>query len=127
MPYETLAANSDMLSHEKSTDLLDSTMDVLGADSTTSTPQSGTGLIDEWLEELRKAENATEITATLEQVKTQLESGQVNATELSQLFDTLATQTAEFSTLMGSEGDIAPRLEGLSSALRSLSGQLGNQ
>ncbi|GAB3895691.1 hypothetical protein [Spirosoma agri] len=116
-----------MLSHEKSTDLLDSTMDVLGADSTTSTPQSGTGLIDEWLEELRKAENATEITATLEQVKTQLESGQVNATELSQLFDTLATQTAEFSTLMGSEGDIAPRLEGLSSALRSLSGQLGNQ
>ncbi|QHV94521.1 hypothetical protein [Spirosoma endbachense] len=116
-----------MLSHEESTDLLDSTMSVLGTDFTTSTPQSGTGVIDEWLVELRKAENATEITTTLEQVKTELESGQINTTELSQLFNRLATQTVEFSTLMGSEGDIAPRLEGLSSALRSLAGQLGNQ
>jgi hypothetical protein len=113
-----------MLSHEESTDLLDSTMNVVSGDLTNSTPQSGTGVIDEWLVELRKAENASELTDTLEQIKTELESGQVNAQELSQLFDTLATQTLEFSTRMGSEGDIAPRLEGLSSALRSLAGQM---
>lgn len=113
-----------MLSHEESTDLLDSTMNVVSGDLTNATPQSGTGVIDEWLVELRKAENASELTDTLEQIKTELESGQVNTPELSQLFDTLATQTLEFSTRMGSEGDIAPRLEGLSSALRSLAGQM---
>ncbi len=91
-----------------------------------STPQSGTGIIDQWLVELNQVENATEITDLLERVKTQLKSDQIDAKELSQLIETLATQTTEFSTLMGSEGDIAPRLEGLASALRSLSGQLGN-
>ncbi|UHG92203.1 hypothetical protein [Spirosoma oryzicola] len=116
-----------MLDHEKSSDLLDSTMDVLNADPATSTPQSGTGVINSWLEELRKADNAADITNSLEQVKTQLESGEISAGELSDLFTTLATQTVEFSTRLGSEGDIAYRLEGLASALRSLAGQLGNQ
>lgn len=113
-----------MLTHEESTDLLDSTMSVLEGDLTNATPQSGRGVIDQWLEQLRKTENATDITNTLEQVKTQLESDQINAQELAQLLNTLATQTSEFSTMMGSEGDIAPRLEGLSSALTSLAGQI---
>lgn len=125
MPYETLAANSDMFSHEASTDLLDSTMDILKGDLAQVSPQNGADIIDHWLDQLRQADNATEITGTLEQVKSNLESGPVNATELCQLLNTLATQTAEFSTLMGSEGDIAPRLEGVSSALRTLAGKLG--
>ena len=91
---------------------------------TNSTPQSGLGVIDRWLAQLRKVENATELVNTLEQVKTQLESDEITTDELSQLLNTLATQTAEFSTLMGSEGDIAPRLEGVASALRSLAGQV---
>lgn len=115
-----------MLSHEESTELLDSTMDVLNIPSDTSTPQHGVGVINGWLNELRQADNATAITATLEQVKTQLESGQVNPATLSDLLNTLATQTLEFSTFMGSEGDIAPRLEGVSSALRSMAGQVSN-
>jgi hypothetical protein len=115
-----------MLNHEKSTDLLDSTMSVLEGDISTETPQNGTGIIDQWLEQLRRSDNTTEITNTLEQVKTQLKSDQINAKELSGLLETLATQTTEFSTLMGSEGDIAYRLDGLSSSLRSLAGQLGN-
>lgn len=116
-----------MLSHEESTTLLDATMRILESDITNETPQTGTGVVDQWLDELRKAENADDIADTLERVKTQLKSDQINASELSQLLETLATQTTEFSTLMGSEGDIAPRLEGLSSALRSLAGQLSNQ
>ena len=113
-----------MFTHEESTTLLDSTMDVLEGDLTSTTPQSGKGIIDQWLTQLRQAENATDITDTLEQVKTQIESDQINTDELIQLLDTLATQTAEFSAMMGSEGDIAPRLEGLASALKSLAGQL---
>ncbi len=116
-----------MFTHEESTTLLDSTMDVLEGDLAGKTPQSGKGILDQWLAELRKAENAKDISNSLEQLKTQLESDQVNTTELGQLLDTLATQTAEFSTMMGSEGDIAPRLEGLASALRTLAGQVGNQ
>lgn len=113
-----------MINHEKATDLLDSTMDVLKADLTNATPQNGTGVIDQWLVQLRQAENATQITDTLERVKTQLKSGQINAGELSSLLETLATQTAEFSTNLGSEGDMATRLEGLSAALRSMAGEL---
>lgn len=126
MPFVILAANSDMISHEQSTELLDATMSVLEGNVADSTPQSGKGIIDKWLVELRKTENATDITNTLEHVKTQLESDQINADELSELLSTLATQTTEFSTLMGSEGDIAPRLEGLASSLRTMAGQLGN-
>ncbi|MVM33006.1 hypothetical protein GO755_23395 [Spirosoma sp. HMF4905] len=114
-----------MLTPEESADLLDSTMDVLESEVTTAIPQSGLDIIDQWLVQLRQTENAKEITNTLEQVKTQLESNQINTQELIQLFDTLATQTIEFSTHVGSEGDMAVRLEAISSALQSLAGQLG--
>jgi hypothetical protein len=115
-----------MISHEQSTELLDATMTVLEEKGTDSTPQSGTGIIDKWLVELRQADNATEIADILERVKTQLKSDQINTEELSQELSTLATKTTEFSTLMGSEGDIATRLEGLASALRSMAGELGH-
>lgn len=115
-----------MLSHEKSTDLLDSTMSILESDITNETPQNGTGVIDQWLQQLHQSDNAKEIANTLERVKTQLKSDQINTSELSQLLEKLATETAEFSTRMGPEGDIAYRLDGLSSSLRSLAGQLSN-
>jgi len=115
-----------MLSHEESTDLLDSTMEVLGTDVAAATPQSGTGVINNWLEQLRQTDNATELTAALEQVKTELESDQINPAAFGQLLNQLATLTLEFSTRMGSEGDIAPRLEGVAAALRELAGQLGH-
>ena len=115
-----------MISHEQSTDLLDATMAVLEENGPDSTPQSGTGIIDQWLVQLRPADNATEITDLLERVKSQLKSDQINADELSELLSTLATKITEFSTLMGSEGDMATRLEALASALRSMAGQLGH-
>ncbi|AQG81045.1 hypothetical protein [Spirosoma montaniterrae] len=116
-----------MLNHEESTELLDATMGVLEADITNETPQSGTGVIDQWIQQLSQADNTKDLTDTLERLKTHLKSEQTNSSELSQLLETLSTQTAEFSTRMGSEGDIAPRLEGLSSALRSMAGQISNK
>jgi DNA repair ATPase RecN len=101
-------------------------MAILEGDTPVETPQSGLGILDQWLQQLHQADNATDITTSLEQVKTQLKSDQINGNELGQLLDTLATQTAEFSTLMGAEGDISSRLEGLSAALRTLAGQLSN-
>lgn len=116
-----------MFTHEQSSSLLDSTMDVLEGDSGQKTPQSGLGIIDQWLAELHKAENTTAIYSTLEQVKTQLESGQMRTDKLVELLNTLATQTLEFSPMLGSEGDISTRLEALSAGLRTLAGQIGNQ
>jgi hypothetical protein len=116
-----------MFTHEESSTLLDSTMDVLEGDLASLTPESGTGVIDQWLAQLNQAENTKDITSTLEQVKVQAEKNPADTGELAKLLETLARQTAEFSTLMGPEGDIATRLEALSSALRSLAGQMGNQ
>ena len=115
-----------MISHEQSTELLDATMAVLEENGDNATPQSGTGIIDQWLIQLRPVENATEIADLLEQVKIQLSKNQINADELCDLLSTLSTKTTEFSTLMGSEGDIAPRLEAVASSLRSLAGQLSH-
>ncbi|GAB2518852.1 hypothetical protein [Spirosoma aerophilum] len=116
-----------MFTHEEASTLLDSTMNVLEGDLATTTPQSGTGILDQWLAEISKADNTKDITSTLEQLKTQLKSDQINTAELVSVLETLATQTTEFSTMMGPEGDLAYRLEGLASALKSLAGQLGNQ
>lgn len=126
MHYAASLTSSNMFSHEESTDLLDATMDVLEGELANATPQSGLPVIDQWLEQLHKVENATDITSTLEQVKTQLISDPINSGELNQLLNMLATQTIEFSALMGSEGDIAPRLDGLASALKSLAGQVNH-
>ena len=114
-----------MLTHEDSTTLLDSTMSLLEGEHPDTDSQTSTSVIDSWLAELHKAENATDIASTLEQVKTQLTGQAANPNELNDLLNTLATQTAEFSTMMGSEGDMATRLEALASALRSLAGQAG--
>jgi ABC-type transporter Mla subunit MlaD len=112
-----------MLTHETSTELLDATMGVLEGNMADGTPQQGTGIIDQWLVQLRQADNAKEISDTLEHLKTLLKSDQMDTEQLSQTLSKLSTQTTEFSTFMGSEGDIAPRLEGLASALRELAGQ----
>ncbi|GAB3953840.1 hypothetical protein GCM10028805_38370 [Spirosoma harenae] len=115
-----------MITHAESTTLLDSTMDVLESDLNQESSQSGKEVIDEWLAQLNQAENATEIVDTLEKVKNQVASKEADTKQLSDLLNTLATQTVEFSTRMGSEGDIAPRLEGLASALRTIAGQLNH-
>ena len=115
-----------MTSHERSTDLLDATMSTLEGDIANATPQSGTGIIDEWLEQLRKADNTADIADSLEQVKNQLKSGQINESELAQLLTDLSTKTQDLSTQLGPEGDVATRLVALSSALQTAAGQLRN-
>lgn len=115
-----------MVTHEQSTDLLDTTMQTLEGDLTTATPQSGKGIIDQWINALREGENTNEIANTLDQLKTQLDSGQPNAGELQQLLLTLAEQTRLIGTELGAEGDLAPRLEALSAALRNAGGQLAS-
>lgn len=102
-------------------------MDVLDSDPGSIKPESGTGVIDQWLAQLSQAENTKDITSTLEQVKAQAEANPADTDELAKLLESLATQTGEFSTMMGAEGDMATRLEALSAALRSMAGQLGNQ
>lgn len=100
-------------------------MAVLQADIPTLTPQTGKGVLDEWIAMIGSGENTTELVTSLESLKTQLESNP-DPKAMEEALMNLATQTREFGTTLGAEGDISTRLEALSSALRTLAGQLGN-
>ena len=102
--------------------MLDSTMAVLETDPNQVVPENGVSVINNWLAELRQAENATDIVNTLEQLKNQLESNLSANTNIDPVLTKLATQTSEFSTFMGAEGDVATRLEALAAALQLLMG-----
>ncbi|GAB4033912.1 hypothetical protein [Spirosoma gilvum] len=115
-----------MFTHEDASELLDSTMAILEGEPGSASTQDGTNVIDQWLTQLHQAENAGPIAQTLEEVKAHLLMESVNSDELCQLLNTLATQTSEFSTMMGSEGDMATRLEALSSGLKLLAGQMSH-
>ncbi len=114
------------MSHEDVSALLDATMGTLHADITNETPQTGTGILDQWLDQLREAANADTLVHAMERLKTQLKSDQFNAGELSGVLNEVSEKTSEFSANMGSDGDVAIRLESVASALRELAGQIGN-
>lgn len=113
--------------HAEATDLLDSTMSVLEGDISGMTPQTGKGIIDQWIEQLRHADNTAELADLLEQLKNQLEGGQPDPQELSNLLQTMSEQAREIGTMLGAEGDLATRIEGLSAALRTASGEFGKK
>lgn len=114
-----------MLSHEKSTDLLDSTMAVLQADPSALTPQTGKSLLDEWIAAIGASENTTDVVESLENLKTQL-AGSPEPGAVDEILQKMAVETQELGTTLGAEGDMATRLEALALALRTLGGQLGN-
>ncbi len=114
------------MSHEEVSALLDATMGTLHADITNETPQTGTSILDQWLGQLGATANADALTKAMEQLKTQLKSDQPNAEQLSGVLNELSKKTSEFSVNMGSDGDVAIRLESVASALRELAGQVGN-
>ena len=115
-----------MLSPEQSATLLDTTMDVLRTDVPTLTPQTGKGILDNWLNAVRQADNAHDLVDAMEELKTLLEAG-TDPASIETALGKLADQTRLMSSTVGAEGELAPRLEALSSALRSLAGQLGNR
>jgi hypothetical protein len=116
-----------MENHEEITDLLDNTMVALTQDVTELTPQSGKGLIDQWIGSLAGPENTQEMVSLLEQLKTQLEAGNPNPAELQTILTDLANQTRQLGVMAGPEGDIATRLEALAAALLHTGGQIGNK
>ncbi|MEZ0540719.1 hypothetical protein [Fibrella arboris] len=115
-----------MDTHEEATDLLDTTMGALATEVTNLTPQSGKGVIDQWINTLSESENTKETVDLLQQLKTQLESGSPNPGELHQILVDLATHTHEMGVKVGPEGDMATRLEALGAALQNVAGQLAN-
>ena len=115
-----------MGNHEEATDLLDTTMVTLTAGITDLTPQSGKGVIDQWISTLSESENTKELVNLLHQLKTQLESGAPNSGELQQVLLQLSTMAQEMGINVGPEGDITTRLEALGAALQNLAGQLSS-
>ncbi len=115
-----------METHEEATDLLDTTMVTLTKEVTDMTPQSGKGVVDQWINKLSQSENTTEVVELLQQLKTQLESGTPVPGEVQQILLDLANHTHEMGVKVGPEGDMATRLEALGAALQNVAGQLSN-
>lgn len=100
-------------------------MSVLQTDLSALTPQTGKGILDEWLAAVSEGENTTDLANALESLKTQLESSPASQ-DMATGLDQLADQTEKLSSTLGPEGDMATGLEALASSLRTLAGQLGN-
>lgn len=107
----------------QASDLLDATREMLGSDVSTLIPQTGKGVIDQWLTKLKEGENTTGIVNSLEELKTQLE-GTPGSKSLEDVLQRLAGQTRELSAQVEPESELAPRLDDIASALGRLSGQL---
>ncbi|GAA4399518.1 hypothetical protein GCM10023187_11500 [Nibrella viscosa] len=116
-----------MLSHEKSTNLLDATMTALEGEPASVASQESIGLVDQWIQALRDSENTREVAGALEQLKHQLTAGQPNPDELYQTLKELADKTQFLSTEVGPEGDLFTRMKGLVTALQQFSDRLSNQ
>lgn len=112
-----------MESHEETSDLLDQTMETLKPGVMEMTPQNGKGVLDQWIATLGDAENTRELTDLLQQLKTQLVTGDPNPGEMQQILTDLSTSTHEMSVTVGPEGDMATRLEALASTLQITAGQ----
>ncbi|NID11847.1 hypothetical protein [Fibrivirga algicola] len=115
-----------MDNHEEATDLLDTTMVTLTTGVNDLTPQSGKGVIDQWISTLSESENTKEVVDLLQHLKTQLESGTPNPGEMQQILLDLSNCTHEMGVKVGPEGDMATRLEALGAALQNVAGQLAN-
>lgn len=118
------AVNDSMESHEETSDLLDQTMATLKPGVMEMTPQTGKGVLDQWIAALGEAENTHELTDLLQQLKTQLVAGDPNPGQMHQILTDLSTNTHEMSVTVGPEGDMATRLEALASTLKITAGQL---
>ncbi len=115
-----------MISPEQSATMLDTTMDVLQTSVPTLTPLSGKGILDHWLDAIKQADNTHDLVDSMEELKTLLEANS-DPKSMETVLGKLADQTRLMSSTVGAEGELAPRLVALSSALRALAGQLGNQ
>ena len=99
-------------------------MDTLTPGVMDMTPQNGKGVLDQWIATLGDTENTRELTSLLQQLKTQLEAGDPNPSELQHILLDLSTNTHEMSVTVGPEGDMATRLEALAATLQATAGQL---
>jgi hypothetical protein len=110
--------------HATATDLLDKTMATLAGGLSATDTQSGAEALNQWIAMLQAGENTSGLTDAMGTLKTQLSGKQPDPSVLRDLLTQLADQTREFSSTLGAEGDLAPRLEALSSTLRAAAGQL---
>ena len=105
------------------TDLLDQTTLKLVDESHKLTPNEGVELIDQWISTLGDAENAKSIADELQQLKSLLQSANINGDLVDSKLGKLADQLSLLAPETGSEGEMPSLIEGLASALRLAAGK----
>ena len=106
--------------------LLDTTMVTLTTDIAELTPQSGKGVIDQWISLLGQSEQANEVTELLQLLKTQLVGGGTNPGAIRELLLDLANHAEATMTGPDIGNDVQLRLTALTSALQTVAAKLGN-
>ena len=104
------------------TDLLDQTTLKLVDDSTVLTPVDGVQIIDQWITPLSASENTKPIADELLQLKSLLQSEQVDGEAVTAKLSKIADQLSLLAPETGSEGEMPSLIEGLASALRLAGG-----
>ena len=84
--------------------------------------ETATTLIDQWIGALSEGENTQEFAGQLTELKTMLQNTPAEAGAVGPLMGKLAQKLTEFSTQVGSEGELPPLLTGLAAALRKAGG-----
>lgn len=84
--------------------------------------QVATTLIDQWIAALSEGENTQEFAGQLTELKAMLQNTPANARAVGMLMGQLAEKLTQFSTQVGSEGELPSLLMGLAAALRQAGG-----
>jgi hypothetical protein len=109
-------------SHADISALLEETMLVLTPNDKPLTADAGADSLSNWIDLLQGVDNAADIVMSMKAVQAQLRQAQ--PVGLPDLLTGLAEKTQLLGMEVGPEGDMAPRLEALSGALRSTAGSL---
>lgn len=104
--------------------LVDTTVNAFNGDTTVISPMDGISLIDSWISTLRNGGQSTNPVANgLNELKTELQSGNPDRSRVWQILDDLADQANQAA--MSADNDVKTKLDSLVGALQGFSQQLG--
>ncbi len=104
--------------------LVDTTINAFNGDATSISPTDGISLIDSWISALRNGgQDSNPVASGLNELKTELQSGNPDGSRIQQIIDDLADQAQQAAA--SADTDVKSKLSPLVEALQGFSQQLG--
>ena len=113
-----------MALNQHAANLVDTTVNAFNGDSTSISPMDGISLIDSWTSTLRDGgPDSNPVASSLSQLKTELQSGNPDGSQIQQILKELAQQVR--GTAESADAEMQTKLSPLADALEGFSEQLG--